>query len=204
MRVDAATLGLVFSGISALVVIVGAIAAVHQIQHIRRGNELAAITKFVDEWSSAEFTADRLLVRDELPAMLREYASIDAFRNDPRSPRVFRVLHFFERLAFFVRRGAISDELAMELFANAATQQWELTREFIIRLRDTYHTNAAMEWFEDFAMRAPEWSERNEHRSKHLRRDPKVASRRDQPPSPGPSVPSSPPALDEGVPAPET
>ena len=192
MRVDPATLGLVFSGISALVVIVGAFAAVRQIQHLRRGNELAAITKFADEWTSTEFTADRTMVRDELERMLREYPTVEAFRRDPRSPRVFRVVHFFERLAFFVRQGAISEVVAMELFGVTATQHWELTRGFVVWLRVSYNTDTAMEWFEDFAMRAPEWAERNQRRSKHLRRDPKAVRRRVESP------------FDEGVSAPET
>ena len=192
MLVDPATLGLVFSGISALVVIVGAFAAVRQIQHLRRGNELAAITKFVDEWTSAEFTADRMQVRDDLARMLRKHATMEELREDPRATGVFRVVHFFERLAFFVRRGAISEVLAMELFGIAATQHWELTRDFVLWLREVNNTNTPMEWFEDFAVRAPEWAERNERRSKHLRRDPKAVRRRVESP------------FDEGVSAPET
>lgn len=194
MRVDAATLGLIFSGISAFVVVIGGIAALRQVAHLRRANELAAIGKFVDEWSSAEFTADRLFVRTELAGMLRDPRFFETFRDDVRSIRIFRVVHFFERLAFFVRRGAISEELAMEFFGAASILNWELMREFIVGLRAHHRTHSPMEWFEDFAMRAPEWSARNDRRAKGLRRDPKAPFGREEP-----AEPRAPVVSDEGL-----
>jgi hypothetical protein len=199
MRVDAALLSLVFSALSTLVVIVGAIAAVRQLGHLRRGNELTAIGKFVDEWSSPSFNEDRMLVRKELARMLSDHAFFETFRDDPRSASVLRVCHFFERLAFMVGQGAISELLAMELFGAAATVQWDIMRDFVVGLRAHYGTQTPMEWFEDFAMRAPEWSERNERRSKGLRRDPKAPFLRADPAAPAVRA-----RLDEGLAAPET
>ncbi|HEX3464741.1 MAG TPA: DUF4760 domain-containing protein [Candidatus Elarobacter sp.] len=198
MRVDAAALGLIFSGISALVVVVGGIAALRQVAHLRRANELAAIGKFVEEWSSEEFSADRMVVRTELAEMLPEPQFFEVFRTDPRAHRIFRVANFFERLAFFVRRGAVSEDLAMELFAAAAILHWEMMREFVVRLRVHYKTQTPMEWFEDFAMRAPEWSAKNDRRAKRLRRDPKAPFRAQETPAPRPGA-----VPDEGLPVPE-
>jgi hypothetical protein len=199
MRVDTAMLGVVFSALGTLVVVIGALAAVRQLAHLRRGNELSAIGKFVDEWSSQSFEEDRVLVRKELAGMLADPAFFETFRDDPRTTRVFRVCHFFERLAFFVRQGAISELLAMELFATAAIMQWDLLRDFIVGVRAHHHTQTPMEWFEDFAMRAPEWAERNNRRSKGLRRDPKAPFLRAEPAAPPPAA-----RVDEGLAAPET
>lgn len=198
MRVDAATLGLVFSAVSTLVVIVGALAAVRQLQHLRRGNELAAITKFVEEWSDPSFTADRHFVRNELAALSRQLELHDRTHASPKRESVFRVAHFFERMAYFVHTGALSEEMAMFLFGEAARLYWNAMRDFIAAVREQAGTQAPMEFFEDFAVRAPEWAARNERRSKGLRRDPALTAlvARDD------ALPA--PAANEGQPIPET
>ena len=63
----------------------------------------------------------------------------------------------------------------MFTFGTAATSTWEAMRDFVVALRTFYRSTAPMEYFEDFAMRAPEWNRRNEGRAKRLRRDPKAA-----------------------------
>jgi hypothetical protein len=173
MRVDPATLGLVFSAVSTLVIIIGALAAVRQLQHLRRGNELEAIGKFVDEWNSQDFASDRDFVLNELNKRVANPAFVrDTPRDHPDLRRANRVANFFERIAIFVNRDALSKDLAMLLFAEAAKLHWSAVRAYVVQNRERTGEASIAEYFEDFALSAPDWQRRDSARSKRLLRDP--------------------------------
>jgi hypothetical protein len=174
MLVDAAVVGLVFSAVSTLVVVIGAVAAVRQLRHLSRGNELAAMSKFVDEWSSADFAADRAFVNVEVPQLLANDPRFASAVDDPRAVRIARVMNFFERLSLLVRTGALSEELAMQLFGLAASRHWSVLRPLVAAARVARDAPNIGEYFEDFAMRFPAWQRRDAARRKPLLRDPSL------------------------------
>ena len=111
MRIDAASAGLVLSAISTLVVIIGALAGLRQLRHIRHGNELAMLTELTAQYDTPEMLEARAFVRTALKTVMDDPAFLAELRSVPIGPRaqyVTRVADFFELLGIYVHYGALS------------------------------------------------------------------------------------------------
>jgi len=178
MHVDSGVAGLAFSAVSTLVVVVGALAALRQLRYLRHGNEMHALADFDREFNSPEMLRDREFVRTELVEALKDPSFVAELRSVPAGPRalpVIRVANFFERIALYAYAGAISHYVATMRYGSAAIGYWPMLRDAIVIVRSSRAT-PLLEYFEDFAMRAPEVMARDKQRRKRpLRRDPTIA-----------------------------
>jgi hypothetical protein len=175
MHVDAGLLSLAFSAVSTLVVVIGALVAVRQLRYMRSGNEMQTLETLTREWESPAMTADREFVRTELSAILTEPAFAEELRATPVGPRaqhVVRVANFYEKVAMYVKGGALSEELAVMIFGVSATGFWPIMRP-AIAIRRSSIPYAVLNHFEDFALRAPEAIQAiQKRRLRRLRHDP--------------------------------
>ena len=179
MHVDSGLLSLGFSAVSTLVVVIGVLVALRQLRYMRYGNEMQTVTALNREWNSDAMTADREFVRTELSASLEDASFVEELRAMPMGPRaqhVQRLANFYERLAMYVKGGALSEELAVMDFGISATNFWPLMRRAIAIARSTRPV-AMLYHFEDFAMRAPQVLAATEKRGlPRLRRDPEMGA----------------------------
>jgi hypothetical protein len=179
MHVDSGVLSLAFSAVSTLVVVIGALAAVRQLRYLRHGNEMHALAEFDREFHSAAMVRDREFVRSELHEALQDASFVAELRAMPMGPRAqhfARLANFFERIAIYSYVGAISEYVAMMQYGNAATGYWPIMRDAIAIVRSG-RTTAVLDYFEDFAMRAPAFLAREHRRRRRpLQRDPEIAS----------------------------
>jgi hypothetical protein len=162
------------SAASTLVIVVGALVAVRQLRYMRYGNEMQTLTALNREWNSEAMIVDREFVRGELPAALEDPSFVDELRAMPmglRAQRVLSLANFYERIAMYVKGGALSEELAVMDFGISATNFWPIMRPAIAIARSTRPV-AILYHFEDFAMRAPQALAAMEKRLQRFRRDP--------------------------------
>lgn len=175
MHVDAGLLSLGFSAVSTLVVVVGVLVALRQLRYMRYGNEMQTLTALNREWNAEAMVSDREFVRTELSTALEDAAFVEELRAMPMGPRaqhVVRLANFYERIAMYVKGGALSEELAVMDFGIPATNFWPIMRRAIAIARSTRPV-AILYHFEDFAMRAPQALAAIEKRGlPRLRRDP--------------------------------
>jgi hypothetical protein len=175
MHVDAGLPSLGFSAVSTLVVVVGVLVALRQLRYMRYGNEMQTLAALNREWNAETMVADREFVRTELSAALEDPSFVEELRAMPMGPRAQHVVglaNFYERLAIYVKGGALSEELAVMDFGISATNFWPLMRRAIAIARSTRPV-AMLYHFEDFAMRAPQaLATIEKRRLPRLRRDP--------------------------------
>jgi hypothetical protein len=186
MHVDAGLLSLGFSAVSTLVVVIGALVAVRQLRYMRFGNEMQTLEALTREWETPAMIADREFVRTELSAMLEDPSFAQELRTTPVGPRaqhVVRVASFYEKVAIYVKGGALTEELAIMIFGVSATGFWPIMRP-AIAIRRSSIPYSVLNHFEDFALRAPEEIVAiQKRRLRRLRRDPAMEALVAEPPA---------------------
>lgn len=161
-----------------VLVAVGGLAALRQLRYLRHGNELATLTVLGEDWDSDGMRASRAFVQEQLAGALQEpdfLAELNRRPMGPRAQNVARVGNYFDQLGVYVFTGALSEEMVIFIWGDAAERYWHLLREAIAINRRSQ--GEILEFFEDLALRVPAWRdpERRGWRRK-LRRDPDIAS----------------------------
>jgi hypothetical protein len=111
-----------------VVIAASAIAALMQLRHMRRGNQIAALDELRITMESADFRKALDFVRNELPDRLKG-ATIAAelrergLRGDLESARF--VANVFEDMGLFVRTGLIDKDTTCELYSMIASFSWD-------------------------------------------------------------------------------
>ena len=186
MPVDTALLGLIFSALSTLVVIVGAVIGIRQLRYLRHANELATLTKLVDQYNSPAMHEARAFVRDELPAAMHDpgfLAELARWPHGARARHVIEIANFFEGLAGYILAGALSERSVLIIWDAVILGNWRLLREAVVVARNARGIDV-LDYFEDLAMRAEEWDAGPDARAMRarLRRDPRLAAPLRNPP----------------------
>jgi uncharacterized membrane protein len=188
MQVDVTILGVVFSAVSTLVVIVGGVAALRQLRYLRHGNELSTLNELEAHWHRDDLESAREFVVTELPAAMNDPTFLDELRAEALGPRALhlsRIGNFFELMGMYVFVGALSERSVMLMWMVVIERYWVLCREAIQITREP--RGFVYGFFEDLAMRTPRWRDKDATGWRRaLRRDPALTSR-------APGIPSTEP-----------
>ena len=145
---------------TALVIAASAIAALLQIRHLRRGNEIEIIQKWTEVMESSEFGSARAFVAGDLPRILSEPERVAALSWNPFPPElqpVRTVSNHFEAVGAFIKLRSIEDRVACELWGLVVLECWRAAAPVIQLLREKYRSDALWENFEYLAVLADRW-----------------------------------------------
>src|SRR5580693_1472671 len=148
-----------------LVVICGSVvAALVQLRHIRAGNQLQALLSLERDFRAPELQSALTYVQETLPQRLED----PAYRRelevigfiDPDSHPEMIACNWLNEMGTLVKRGLVSEETFMDLFARLIVHCWRQVEPAIAIMRRTrgpaqYHD------FEYLAIRASHWLKRN-------------------------------------------
>lgn len=165
--------------VSSAVVVVGAVAAVRQLRHLRASNEVSALADIVNRYERPDVRESFFFVRSELPNKMRDPAFLEALERNPiagEARAIIPLLNYWESVGGFVLSGAISEESIMLGFSWALVDTWYAVAPAIEILRRTQDPLVG-ENFEHLAAFATRWlAKRHRTRSKRLLRMPPQAS----------------------------
>lgn len=146
---------------TALVIAASALAALLQIRHMRKGNEIEIIAKWTEAMESDQFGAARAFVMQELPRILNDRDRLAAMSWDvlPQELQPVRlVANHFESVGTFVKLGSVPPGVACELWGLVVLECWRAVAPVMQAVRRQYGTNAVWENFEYLAVISERWS----------------------------------------------
>jgi hypothetical protein len=158
MSVDAWTA--IFSGLTMVVLIVTAIAAIIQLRHLRANTSLEGLVTLMQDWQAPEFQARLAYVRSELPAKLDDPAFLADFREPGPIDRVLhpemRLADYYEQVGTLLKYGLIDRSLVLDLASGLIPDIWRILEPAILLMRE--HSGSALyENFEYFAVLSVRW-----------------------------------------------
>jgi hypothetical protein len=145
---------------TALVIAASAVAALLQIRHLRRGNEIEIIQKWTEVMESGEFGAARAFVLAELPRILRDPDRVAALSWNAFPPElqpVHTISNHFEAVGAFIKLRSVEQRVACELWGLVVLECWHAVAPVVQVLREKYGTVALWENFEYLAVLADRW-----------------------------------------------
>lgn len=140
---------------TALVIGASAVAALIQIRHLRRGNEIELIAKWTEVIESEQFQRARAFVTNEMPAILADPAQVRRLSWNPLPAELAQlrvVCNHFESIGAFVRLGSIDAKVACELWALVVLECWRGVAPVAALVRVRYKTDAVWDKFEYLAV----------------------------------------------------
>ena len=173
----AEAIGAAGSIISSVVVVVGAVAALRQLRHLRASNEVHAMQAIIESANRPAVVESLRFIQRELAERLRN----DAFRTqlaenpiagDARA--VLPGLNFWEDVGTYVLIGAVSERSIMLLYSWPIVNTWASAAAAFAVVRATQGPTVG-ENFEHLAAIATRWNEVEQPRlSRKLRHMPPV------------------------------
>jgi hypothetical protein len=159
------TLSAAASIFSSIVIVLTALAAFRQIQHMRSANEIQAFSAIVERWSAPETVASRdFLLGSEVLMRDRGFASELRQRPLPERPRtMIPLLTLLEEIGTLVHLSIISERSIMTNYASSILGIWHVA-EPAIRVMREVDGPGSYQMFEDLATRAQRWKIRDEPR----------------------------------------
>jgi hypothetical protein len=111
-----------------VVIAASAVAALVQLRHMRRSNQIAALNEVRAAMESAEFRKALDFIRTDLPPLLQNRELLERIRAERVIPLEIAPIRYlanhFEYIGLFVRSGMVDPELACELWAGIAYDSW--------------------------------------------------------------------------------
>lgn len=110
-----------------VVIAASALAALIQLRHMRRGNQIASFDELRDAMESSDFRAALDFIRNDLPKHLRDPLFAERVRSAGLTGDLSAVRfasNVFESMGLFVRTGMVDAEIACELWSHIVTQTW--------------------------------------------------------------------------------
>ena len=111
-----------------VVIAASAVAALMQLRHMGRGNQIAAFDELRGTMESADFRKALDFVRNELSGRLKDPAIVTELREHGLRgdfEQVRFVANIFEDMGLFVRSGLIDRETTCQLWASIAAWSWD-------------------------------------------------------------------------------
>lgn len=149
---------------TALVIAASALAALFQIRHMRKSNEIEIIDKWTEAIESEQFQQARMFVMRELPRILSDPETVRGLSWDPIAPEVMpirTVCNHFESVGAFIKLGSVEANVACELWALVVFECWRAIAPVAAFIRERYHTDAVWENFEYLAVLSEAYIERH-------------------------------------------
>lgn len=147
-----------------IVILISVFAAVVQLRHIRAGNELQALLSLEHDFRAPELQAALRYVQADLSYRLedstyrRELETIGFI--DPAAHPEMVVCNWFNEMGTLVKRGLVSEDPFMDLFARLIVHCWRQLSPAIAIMR-RMRGDAQYHDFEYLAVRAQGWLERH-------------------------------------------
>lgn len=145
---------------TALVIAASAAAALIQIRHMRKSNEIEIIQKWTETVESPEFESAREFVLKELPRIIADRRKVRALSWDPIPPELAQVriiCNHFESVGAFVKLGSVEARVAIELWAFVVQQCWLAVAPVVTYARKQLQRDAIWENFEYLAALAEQY-----------------------------------------------
>lgn len=111
-----------------VVIAASAVAALIQLRHMGRSNQIASFDELRDAMESADFRAALDFIRSELPKYLHDPSFAERVRSAGISGEIASVRfagNVFESMGLFVRNGMVDPDIACELWAHVVFQTWQ-------------------------------------------------------------------------------
>ena len=147
-----------------IVILASVAAALIQLRHIRAGNQLQALLSLERDFrapqlqSALTYVGEQLPRRLEDPAYRRELETIGFV--DPAVHPEMIACNWLNEMGTLVKRGLVSEETFMDLFARLIAHCWRQVSPAIAIMRRT-RGEAQYHDFEYLALRAAAWLKRN-------------------------------------------
>ena len=140
---------------TALVIAASAAAALIQIRHMRKGNEIELMQKWTEAIESPEFEQARAFVLTDLQRMLADPARMRALSWDNALPPELipmrSVCNHFESVGAFIKLGSVERRVACELWAFVVLECWQAIAPVAALVRKRTGREAIWENFEYLA-----------------------------------------------------
>lgn len=149
-----------------VVICASVVAALVQLRHMQGGNQLQALLALERDFRAPELQAALTYVQLTLPSRLEDQSYRRELEHlgfiDPATHPEMIACNWLNEMGTLVKRGLVSEETFMDLFARLITHCWKHLSPAIAIMRRKrgqvqYHD------FEYLAMRAAAWLERHPH-----------------------------------------
>ncbi len=150
--------------ITALVIAASAVAALLQIRHLRKSNEIEIIEKWTETIESEQFQTASAFVRLELERILSDHDKVRAMSWTPIPPEIAAVRtvsNHFESIGAFVKLGSVEANVACELWAFVVLECWRAIAPVAALVRRRDASVAVWENFEYLAVLSEEFMARH-------------------------------------------
>jgi hypothetical protein len=156
--VNAEVLNAIFSGLTLVVFVVTAIAAIVQLRHLRSNTSLQGLTMVLQDWQKPEMQAWIRYVRVELPEKLKDPKFCDEFRR--RLDRVhhpeLHVCDYWEQCGTYIKYGMIDRVTFLDSSCTTIVRLWESIYPAIAIMRERGGPSV-YENFEYLAVLSKQW-----------------------------------------------
>lgn len=143
---------------TAIVIAASAAAALIQIRHLRKSNEIEIIAKWTEAIESAQFELARNFVLNDLPRILSDPARVRALdwlgTLPPELTPMRAVCNHFESVGAFIKLGNVDGRVACELWAFVVLECWNAIAPVAALVRKRTGKDAIWENFEYLAVLA--------------------------------------------------
>lgn len=140
---------------TALVIAASAAAALIQIRHMRKGNEIELMQKWTESIESAEFEQARSFVIKDLRNILSDPQRVRALSWEnalpPELVPMRAVCNHFEAVGAFIKLGSVDQRVACELWAFVVLECWRAVAPVAALVRKNTGRDAIWENFEYLA-----------------------------------------------------
>lgn len=140
---------------TAIVIAASAAAALIQIRHMRKGNEIELMQKWTESIQSPEFEHARAFVLREMPRILNDPERVRALSWENALPPELipmrAVCNHFEAVGAFIKLGSVDKRLACELWAYVVLECWHAIAPVAALVRKNTGRDAIWENFEYLA-----------------------------------------------------
>lgn len=145
---------------TALVIAASAAAALIQIRHMRKGNEIELMQKWTEAIESPEFEQARAFVLNDLQRMLADPVRVRGFSWEnglpPELIPMRGVCNHFEAVGAFIKLGSVDPRVACELWSFVVLECWRAVAPVAAFVRKSTGREAIWENFEYLAALATE------------------------------------------------
>jgi hypothetical protein len=156
---NAEILNAIFSGLTLVVFIVTAIAAVVQLRHLRSNTSLQGLTMVLQDWQKPEMQAWISYVRLELPEKLKDPAFREEYRRSGRDrarhPEL-NVCDYWEQCGTYIKYGMIDRLTFLDSSCTTIVRLWQCVYPAIVILRERGGPSV-YENFEFLAVLSQQW-----------------------------------------------
>ncbi|HET9097407.1 MAG TPA: hypothetical protein VFN37_12150 [Candidatus Baltobacteraceae bacterium] len=142
---------------TAIVIAASAVAALMQLRHMRKSNEIEIIDKWTRAIEDEKFERARWFVTRELPKLLADAQRVRALSWNPLPPELapIRVIcNHFESVGSFVKLGSVDARVACELWSYVVLDCWRAIAPVTALVRRRSGKEGVWENFEYLAVLA--------------------------------------------------